>query len=76
MGDRLQFHRVGYFSNVNQMSIRYANGAKNKPVDFSYDKMMDMNAMQTFLDEHNTALTEEMNQKFGDIFESVKYGVV
>lgn len=75
MGNKLQFNRVGYFSNVNRMSIQYANGAKNKPDDFSYDKLMDMNAMQAFLDEQNTALTEEMNQKFGNIFESVKYDV-
>lgn len=75
MGDRLRFNRVGYFSNVNSMSVQYANGAKNKPADFSYDKLMDMNAMQAFLDDRNTALTEDMNQKFGDIFESVKYDV-
>ena len=57
------------------MSVQYANGAKNKPADFSFDKLMDMNAMQAFLDEQNSALTEEMNQKFGDIFESVSYNV-
>lgn len=33
MGD-FQFDRVGYFSNVNRMSVQYADGAKNKPADF------------------------------------------
>lgn len=75
MADKLQFHRVGYFSNVNQMSVQYANGKKNRLADFSYDKMLDMNATQAFLDEHNAALTDDMNQKFGDMFELVKYSV-
>lgn len=76
MGNRLQFGRVGYLSNVNRMSVQYAGGAKNKPADFSCSKLVDMEAMQAYLDEQNEALTEEMNQKFGGIFESVRYSVI
>lgn len=46
----------------------------SRPI-FSYDKLMDMDAMRAFLNEQNAVLTEEMNQKLGNVFESVGYDV-
>lgn len=67
---KFNFDRVGYCSNINQCSVQYAGGAKNKPSDFSFSKLMDMDAMQQYLDDANQKLTEQMHEKFEKVVDA------